>query len=231
MESAISVSMFQSTHPRRVRPVLDRKGEQVTDVSIHAPAWGATSSFMLALPDDPFQSTHPRGVRQTQSARRLQPGLFQSTHPRGVRPGQFVQGKHAFRVSIHAPAWGATSHAVAPLKIRRMFQSTHPRGVRPQPLLDVLERRRRVSIHAPAWGATDVEETRLYGDKLFQSTHPRGVRLDGEGEGTAPKPVSIHAPAWGATSRASTSVPCLLCFNPRTRVGCDCFHVLSSRFP
>ena len=33
--------------------------------------------------------------------------------------------------------------------------------------------------------------------------------------------VSIHAPTWGATSGSDETVDLLLCFNPRTHVGCD----------
>ena len=33
-------------------------------VSIHAPTWGATSSYMNPSGDDAFQSTHPHGVRR-----------------------------------------------------------------------------------------------------------------------------------------------------------------------
>ena len=54
-----------------------------------------------------------------------------------------------------------------------------------------------VSIHAPVWGATGVK-----------------VRTDGDGN------VSIHAPVWGATTMMLSSVK-TVCFNPRTRVGCD----------
>ena len=102
-----------------------------------------------------------------------------------------------WKVSIHAPAWGATVNHRVTREQHRKFQSTHPRGVRrnaPQPVWPD----RPVSIHAPAWGATCPGIVR-----------PSGPR------------VSIHAPAWGATS-----VPCPRRsehqgFNPRTRVGCD----------
>ena len=57
-----------------------------TDVSIHAPVWGATYVLMLVL-------TIYR---------------FQSTHPCGVRPGDYVIAM-VDHVSIHAPVWGATS--------------------------------------------------------------------------------------------------------------------------
>ena len=55
-------------------------------VSIHAPAWGATTLLRPSIPPVMFQSTHPRGVRQTYH------GL----------------SEYRDRVSIHAPAWGAT---------------------------------------------------------------------------------------------------------------------------
>ena len=56
-----------------------------------------------------------------------------------------------------------------------------------------------VSIHAPAWGATNAFAFRAYNYIVFQSTHPRGVRR------------TIGAKYF------STAI----CFNPRTRVGCD----------
>ena len=77
---------FQSTHPRGVR----RKGD------------GFYLGGFL------FQSTHPRGVRRKRRAERAGNEGFQSTHPRGVRPRSIVLNKAFTRVSIHAPAWGAT---------------------------------------------------------------------------------------------------------------------------
>ena len=57
-----------------------------TQVSIHAPAWGATlKSFPI-----------------------WERGLFQSTLPHGERQKQFNDVANRTLVSIHAPAWGAT---------------------------------------------------------------------------------------------------------------------------
>ena len=56
--------IFQSTHPRGVRPGINRL---ITDIL-------------------KFQSTHPRGVRLFQGRQPLNLLEFQSTHPRGVRP-------------------------------------------------------------------------------------------------------------------------------------------------
>ena len=56
---------FQSTHPRGVRLVKMSYDKFFANVSIHAPAWGAT---VVLLRNNAvvvrFQSTHPRGVRQ-----------------------------------------------------------------------------------------------------------------------------------------------------------------------
>ena len=123
-------------------------------VSIHAPAWGATrmkkpklaliacfnprtrvgcdkSRFSATRTSMMFQSTHPRGVRPASRASSMGTlPVFQSTHPRGVRHVPQKTVVCVRRVSIHAPAWGAT-----------------PAGAWPR-------KRSEVSIHAPAWGAT-----------------------------------------------------------------------------
>ena len=81
----------------------------------------------------------------------------------------------------------------------RWFQSTHPRGVRLWP---------------PRWPATW---------KTFQSTHPRGVRplavanLATRAMFQSTHPRGVRHPAPAGSRRGSR------CFNPRTRVGCDCF--------
>jgi len=100
-------------------------------VSIHAPAWGATQPFAakMGLPLK-FQSTRPRGARHFDVLRATGGNGFQSTRPRGARPQCQRFRARRLRVSIHAPAWGAT------------WQSG--KVVNPS----------QVSIHAPAWGAT-----------------------------------------------------------------------------
>ena len=121
-------------------------------VSIHAPARGATvAEFALAIVSL-FQSTRPQGARLLDEMDIAIEQLFQSTRPQGARrsespsspaPTRFNprarkgrdhvwrHDKHGRpRVSIHAPARGATL------------------------LLDVRGRLAFVSIHAPARGAT-----------------------------------------------------------------------------
>ncbi len=86
--SAARGSVFQSTHPRGVRPCATR----------------------FIQPQTGFQSTHPRGVRQKQMTRYMTRNRFQSTHPRGVRllrhpiysTADRFQSTHPRGVRLHA---------------------------------------------------------------------------------------------------------------------------------
>ena len=119
----------------RTRVGCDITGSQfqiAAQVSIHAPAWGATPRVLPMMGGQEFQSTHPRGVRRSDAGElarhrsRFNPrtrvgcdvayqvacdgyNMFQSTHPRGVRPDSEPAGSTGGSVSIHAPAWGATN--------------------------------------------------------------------------------------------------------------------------
>ena len=148
----------------------------------------------------------------------MSPFLLQSTHPCGVRPhgnatlidkvgfnprtrvGCDVQIHPWFGsvgvASIHAPVWGATSLRCRPLEVSPL-QSTHPCGVR-QPS----------ASSAVALG-------------LLQSTHPCGVRHKALAGHHVQGDASIHAPVWGATTVTIPQSRKPMCFNPRTRVGCD----------
>ena len=143
--------MFQSTHPRGVRPMYFCDYSDAHSVSIHAPTWGATpadsatiralvvsihaptwgatcekqGSNALAM----FQSTHPRGVRPIYYGLRRYKIMFQSTHPRGVR-------HHGFVIPTVTGSFNPRTHVGCDARQRSicarwtMFQSTHPRGVR-----------------------------------------------------------------------------------------------------
>ncbi len=131
-----------------------------------------------------------------------------------------------FKVSIHAPAWGATKS---------------------------IERHCRVflvSIHAPARGATAAVSwpCRTFS---FQSTLPRGERRKTGSTYNSTTDVSIHAPARGATICTSFNRSLMpsfqstlprgerhlhgynscpkTCFNPRSRAGSDTTFHLSVR--
>ena len=121
---------FQSTLPRRERPWVSDMIAGVIEISIHAPAKGATPKELKRESSSVFQSTLPR--RERLRPIKKQPGavLFQSTLPRRerrVRPRS--QGRCSYfnprsregsdgicgtmlcsdvNISIHAPAKGAT---------------------------------------------------------------------------------------------------------------------------
>ena len=78
--------MFQSTHPQGVR---QRQGNPKN-------------------PQRLFQSTHPQGVRRPELIYYVPIDGFQSTHPQGVRLYIELRRYGVGRVSIHAPAGGAT---------------------------------------------------------------------------------------------------------------------------
>ncbi len=124
--------LFQSTRPRGARRVYQRHWHRDPAVSIHAPARGATrdrwpsSEFLIrfnpraragrdqnqvetTVAAGMFQSTRPRGARRGSPGRKQPSVWFQSTRPRGARLLRDEQQCVARRVSIHAPARGATS--------------------------------------------------------------------------------------------------------------------------
>ena len=178
------------------RPPLEAR--KVGEVSIHAPAWGAT------------RRPHSRESRE----RGFNPC------PRVGGNAIKVFGDPRFPVSIHAPAWGATSVGLISPRHNK-FQSMPPRGgqpkqprpKQPRPSFNPCPRvggnrvRRspsrlpqcfnpcprvggnlhvlaigpgaRVSIHAPAWGATLFDEC-MFALALFQSMPPRGGQRGGK---------------------------------------------------
>ena len=101
---------FQSTHPQGVRrprfPVCHRQKQ----VSIHAPAGGATIIAVSAIAlFHLFQSTHPQGVRPRTPATAPCPRTcFNPRTRRGCDVGSLGRLHTGEEVSIHAPAGGAT---------------------------------------------------------------------------------------------------------------------------
>ena len=168
-------------------------------VSIHAPAWGATLAESEAgLPLWGFNPRTRVGCDRDPDRPGAHSPRFNPRTRVGCDAVFSLPCKRLVEVSIHAPAWGATT-------------KRHP-----------MARCGCVSIHAPAWGATRARErgingawcfnprTRVGCDALcvltvivassFQSTHPRGVRHAAAiNQANYEHQVSIHAPAWGAT--------------------------------
>ena len=122
-------------------------------ISIHAPARGATNqAAILGRIRADFNPRTREGCDPNRFATMSPEAVFQSTHPRGVRRQRAWEAEKGNRISIHAPARGATlrsgsactrttyfnprtregcDKSLSGMSISGMeFQSTHPRGVR-----------------------------------------------------------------------------------------------------
>ena len=104
---------------------------------------------------------------------------------------------HFIRISIHAPARGATA-------------SVPPTCVGLQ-----------ISIHAPARGATGSESGKQSNDSNFNPRSREGSDRESDGGSDRVHHISIHAPARGATREGEQQVKPDSDFNPRSREGSD----------
>jgi len=150
---------------RRPLPSFDPQAPREGDSRFTFPFSGEAGFDQRPRPRD----DDPNGRQHIMTAR------FQSTPPRGGRQPDDDQAADHGRVSIHAPAWGATA------------------GAHDDDLLLL------VSIHAPTWGRRRAPHSPSLGDLV--SIHAPAWGGDHLGE-HMPVPVglvSIHAPAWGAT--------------------------------
>ncbi len=195
--SSTGKELFQSTRPRRARPL-------------------APGGRMAALQ---FQSTRPRRARRNDRSACSCRQRFQSTRPRRARPASHSSRRrteHGFNplaregrdeqlrvlrpdsdnVSIHSPAKGETAGFRSCTGDRR-FQSTRPR------------RARRKS------------ESTCTDHSRFQSTRPRRARLAAAITGGGGVSVSIHSPAKGETARKNRFAVAQSGFNPLAREGRD----------
>ena len=105
----LQVSISFNPRPRMGGDRRRRQRRRQGGVSIHAPAWGATTLQLHIT---------------------ILPTKFQSTPPHGGRPCGACERKCIFYVSIHAPAWGATTLTIGILLLKLRFQSTPPHGGR-----------------------------------------------------------------------------------------------------
>ena len=132
------------------------------------------------------------------------PIQFQFTHPRGVRQQLLDPVIGPDRVSIHAPARGATGADPPLLHHWRCFNSRTREGCDPCALV------------------------RVQGSTQFQFTHPRGVRLPSAATEVARAEFQFTHPR-GVRHRLELCLFGAGRFNSRTREGCDSSrHVATS---
>ena len=115
-----------------------------------------TGEYFYASPHLIFQSTLPQGERQLTNIHAFFRKYFNPRSRKGsdnsARSTQYM-----IRISIHAPARGATL-TISTLNWETIFQSTLPQGERHLPFYGMFDLD-SISIHAPARGATTGRKT------------------------------------------------------------------------
>ena len=106
------------------------KEEAHRGVSIHAPTWGATSNCVKSKRfRDGFNPRTRTGCDHQRPTGTLSLSGFNPRTRTGCDHNRRSIGRR-HKVSIHAPARGATNTTFFPKFSDSLFQSTHPHGVR-----------------------------------------------------------------------------------------------------
>ena len=100
--------VFQSTLPRGERQEIDAANWHIKEFQSTLPRGERQTTRVMNISAPRFQSTLPRGERLGSLIRKYSSDLFQSTLPRGERLHAGQSDPCVPRVSIHAPARGAT---------------------------------------------------------------------------------------------------------------------------
>jgi len=189
--------MFQSTPPRGGRLVRRNPQPRHVDVSIHAPARGATPDDLREIAHDAVSIHAPARGATMVGLIALPPPLCFNPRPRAGGDGPMTElapfvirfnprpraggdtrnadGSRPRRpVSIHAPARGATLATQMGVDLAGLFQSTPPRGGRPR--ASAIRRSRRSFNPRPRAGGDHSSQTSMHTPTRFQSTPPRGGR-------------------------------------------------------
>ena len=186
-------------------------------ISILAPAWGASACSAPARRRGNYFNSRPRvGASKAASNARYLAKLFQFSPPRGGRRRQIQEAGRAGRISILAPAWGASGHMCPRCRISE-FQFSPPRGGRQYCALRI-QSPYGISILAPAWGASSARPEPSACDCYFNSRPRVGGVPRGAGRGYKLRHISILAPAWGASAQEVHGAESRKHFNSRPRV-------------
>ena len=189
------INAFQSTPPRGGRPVPLGPVIAITDISIHAPARGATYAGGAGSQSVIHFNPRPRegGDYHAYYYHTFQSQISIHAPARGATRLVPDLGQVAV-ISIHAPARGATSGNKSFLWVYLYFNPRPREGGDPP------------RLHAQGSG------------QVFQSTPPRGGRLTGSATVTYGGLISIHAPARGATTwRGQKSRSCWISIHAPAR--------------
>ena len=217
------MKMFQSARPRGARLDLIAQLGRHAVVSIRAPARGATCCQWPAIRGmGRFNPRAREGRDPATSCASTARLRFQSARPRGARRCRRSRCQGCRRVSIRAPARGATGPPGARERGHSRFNPRAREGRdrprwrrqrRSQPGFNPRAREGRdlslLSFATSIWPsfnprAREGRDMQCVPDfippRMFQSARPRGARQKAPARCATPKRVSIRAPARGATS-------------------------------
>ncbi len=121
---------FQSTRPHGARPCCGCAFAARNSFNPRARTGRDRPHFIFLVKRIQFQSTRPHGARLVVVDACHCGRWFQSTRPHGARPKCQRTVAQRVRVSIHAPARGATCLPACCMAMAS-FQSTRPHGARP----------------------------------------------------------------------------------------------------
>ena len=165
-------------------------------ISIHAPAKGATIQAVKKMVQIEFQSTLPRRERLRTLHNGSRMLIFQSTLPRRERLGFDYYEPESEVISIHAPAKGATGKALDDL-LDLIFQSTLPRRER------------------------QAQKRSFIISEKFQSTLPRRERQTTLSLSTLPLYFNPRSREGSDLHQQISRYRLMYYFNPRSREGSD----------
>ena len=129
MTAMIESCWFQSTRPRRARLTIRAHYEGYENVSIHAPAQGATGFAKTVVNVNAFQSTRPRRARLIRSIYNRHMTSFQSTRPRRARLALPELESACTEFQSTRPRRARLCFLIS-LATLTQFQSTRPRRAR-----------------------------------------------------------------------------------------------------
>ena len=216
--SILVCSKFQSTRPRGARRLGVNGDNIIPNVSIHAPAGGATWHGLRGLIIISSFNPRARGGRDVEMRKTLSALRGFNPRARGGRDKKPDYQIEIDKVSIHAPAGGATTELPAASNNMSSFNprarggrdqlwcdkmliddcfNPRARGGRDRLILQLSSR--HTGFNPRARGGRDLAIAHLLDVSIGFNPRARGGRDISAGIPTNTLGVSIHAPAGGAT--------------------------------
>ena len=214
------IAVFQSTLPHGERLGAHVNDVNVRTISIHAPAWGATKTVSSRRHDATYFNPRSRmGSDRTYLHRNQRKRRFQSTLPHGERLAAQADFIRKCRISIHAPAWGATKSSKVPLADTSDF---NPRSRMGSDCTVTCRCRCNADFNPRSRMGSDCRKSeKTKGADRFQSTLPHGERPRATCLSPPSRIFQSTLPHGERHTRPMRPFRMPVYFNPRSRMGSD----------